>query len=70
MPDSPDWFAQMIAIPLACDTEALTKRLRDEYCIEIPFTRWNDTMGIRASFQGYNTQDDADLLLEAVTKLI
>ncbi len=70
VPDSPDWFAQMIAIPLACDAEALQKRLREEYAIEIPFTRWNDKMGIRASFQGYNTQEDADLLLEAVKRLL
>jgi isopenicillin-N epimerase len=57
----------MITLPLlGHDTERLTRRLREAYQIEIPFTKWNDQMGIRASFQGYNTQADADLLLKGL----
>ncbi|MDX2136456.1 MAG: aminotransferase class V-fold PLP-dependent enzyme [Chloroflexota bacterium] len=71
VPDSPDWYAQMITLPLpGRDTERLTRRLREAYQIEIPFTKWNDQTGIRASFQGYNTQADADLLLEGLGVLL
>jgi isopenicillin-N epimerase len=70
-PDSSAWFAQMITVPLpGSDTELLTRQLREDYRIEIPFTTWNDQTGIRASFQGYNTQDEAELLLQAVAELL
>jgi isopenicillin-N epimerase len=71
VPDSSDWYAQMITLPLpGRDTERLTRRLREAYQIEIPFTKWNEQTGIRASFQGYNTQADADLLLEGLAALL
>jgi isopenicillin-N epimerase len=71
VPDSPAWFGQMVAAPLPnCDGEVLKRRLYNEYRIEIPITGWNGTVGIRASFQGYNTQDDADRLIEALRNLL
>lgn len=41
-PDGPEWYAQMAALPLpACDLEALSRRLQDEYHIEVPLLTWN-----------------------------
>jgi isopenicillin-N epimerase len=71
IPDSRDWYAQMITLPIPpCDGAAFTARLRDEHHIEVPFTEWGGRMGIRASFQGYNTQEDADKLLEALRQAL
>lgn len=70
-PDAAAWFAQMITTPIpACDAAQLAKRLRDDYRIEIPITQWNGQMGVRASFQGYNTQDDAQQLVAALAALL
>ncbi len=70
-PDSSEWFAQMIAAPLpANDTEVLKRRLYDEYRVEVPLTAWNGSNGIRVSFQGYNTQEDADRLVGALSVLL
>ena len=70
-PDTPMWFAQMITAPLpACDGEVLARRLRDEYRIEVPITRWNGRMGVRASFTAYNSADDLAALVEALATLL
>ncbi|MHB8627414.1 MAG: aminotransferase class V-fold PLP-dependent enzyme [Aggregatilineales bacterium] len=69
-PDSPDWFAQMIAVPLPeGDTDETKTRLYDEYHIEVPTTHWNDRNFVRISIQGYNTPEDLDYLVEALVKL-
>jgi isopenicillin-N epimerase len=70
-PDSADWFGQMVAFPIpACEPEVLKRRLYDEYRVEVPVTSHNGQHLIRASFQGYNTQDDADRLLAALEVLL
>ena len=70
-PDHPDWYAQMVTAPLPPgDLEALKARLYDEYRIEVPFPAWNDQQGIRVSIQGYNTQQDIDTLIDALTRLL
>jgi isopenicillin-N epimerase len=53
-----------------CDVFALKTRLYDEYRVEVPAIVWNDQPFIRASFQGYNTRDDADALLSALAILL
>lgn len=67
-PDSPDWYAQMAAVPLpACDPVALQRRLYDEHRIEVPLMTWNGRQLIRASFQVYNTRQELDQTVEALT---
>lgn len=58
---------QMVAMPLpACDAEALQRRLREEFSIEIPVLHWRDHTLLRLSVQGYNTQADMDRLVHAI----
>jgi isopenicillin-N epimerase len=70
-PDDSRWFAQMVTVPLPldCDTDALKRRLYDEYRIEIPVGRGH-APAIRVSVQGYNTRADIDRLLEAMRELL
>ncbi len=70
-PDSPEWFAQMAALPIPqCDLDALKRRLYDEFRIEIPTVEWNGRHFIRISIQGYNTRADVDALVEALKILL
>jgi isopenicillin-N epimerase len=66
------WFAQMAAAPLPLDTDlsTLKTRLYDEHRIEIPLTEWRDKKLIRVSIQGYNSKEDVDALLDALSGLI
>ena len=69
--DDERWFAQMATMPLpACDTEALKRRLYDEYHVEIPVSGIGRTPALRVSVQGYNTRADIERLLEAVGALL
>lgn len=70
-PDSLDWWVQMRTIPLPpCDLAVLKTRLWDEYQIEVPMVGWGGGHYIRVSIQGYNSQADADRLLEALKRLL
>jgi isopenicillin-N epimerase len=71
-PISPeDWFAQMVALPLPpCDPEVIKRRLYDEFRVEAPLTAYNGQNLIRVSFQGYNTPDDLNRLIEALRTLL
>jgi isopenicillin-N epimerase len=71
-PDSPQWFTQMFAarLPVRTDLEALKQRLYDEFRVEVPVVSWNHQKFIRVSFQGYNTEGDADILVEALKRLL
>jgi isopenicillin-N epimerase len=68
-PDSPEWFGQMISIPLPAhiDANQLQIDLRENYRIEIPVLCWNSMNFIRLSVQGYNTEQDIDALISALT---
>jgi len=69
-PDSPDFFRQLVAVPLPpYDALELKTRLYDDYKIEIPLTISGPHHLIRASFQGYNTEEDLERLLEALVAL-
>lgn len=67
---SPEFLApQLIAIPLPdCDVDVLKQRLLSRYNIEIPVFRWADRCITRLSIQGYNTQQDADAFIDAVSE--
>ncbi len=67
-PDSAEWYAQMVSVPLPdCDIVKLKNRLYDEYRIEIPIQMWNGMPLIRASFQAYNTRQDVDRIVSALS---
>jgi isopenicillin-N epimerase len=68
-PDSPQWYAQMISIPLPVqiDVKQLQIDLRNDFKIEIPVLCWNGMNFIRLSVQGYNTEKDIDFLISALT---
>jgi isopenicillin-N epimerase len=61
----------MVSLPLPdCDVNTLKHRLYEEFRIEIPVFRWQDRCFARISVQGYNTPEEAQLLLEALRKLL
>ncbi len=66
-PDSPEWYAQMAAVPLPpVDCAALKARLYDSYRIEVPVFRWNNQPLVRVSCQAYNTLADVEALVSAI----
>lgn len=66
-PDSPEWFAQMVALPLPpCDVAKIKTRLYDEFHVEAPVFEHNGRSIVRASFQAYNTVQDVDILVNAI----
>jgi isopenicillin-N epimerase len=70
-PDSPEWYAQMATIPLPpCDANKLQQGLYDAYRIEVPIITWGERQFVRVSVQGYNTQDDVDCLVAALSSLL
>jgi isopenicillin-N epimerase len=70
-PASPEWYAQMAALPLpACDGAALQRRLYDEYRVEVPVIEWNGRQLLRVSVQGYNTAEDIEVLVTALLALL
>ena len=69
---SPEFCApQMIAIPLPeCDVDNLKRRLYEEFNIEIPVFRWRGHCIVRISVQVYNTREEANCLVDALTKIL
>jgi isopenicillin-N epimerase len=67
-----NWFSQMVVAPLPADTDlpTLSTRLHDEFCIEVPCTRPGGQPSLRISFQAYNSQADADALVDALAKIL
>lgn len=66
-PDSPEWYAQMVTLPLPpCDADALKERLYDEFAVEAPVFTWRERQWVRVSIQGYNTGADVDALVDAL----
>jgi isopenicillin-N epimerase len=50
----------------ACDPEAVERRLRDEFRVEVPVRNWNGEQLIRVSIAPYNMQEDVDRLEAAL----
>lgn len=70
-PDDPAWFAQMASLELPpCDAETLSRRLWEDYLVEVPLPKWNGRRFIRISIQGYNRQSDIDRLCDALQELL
>ncbi len=70
-PDDDVWFGQMHTLPLpACVPQRLQRELREQYRIEIPILSWRDRQYLRISVQGYNTRQDVETLVMAMSKLL
>jgi isopenicillin-N epimerase len=70
-PEAPEFFAQMVSVRLPRTVDpALSVRLREEYSIEVPMSRYGDDPLLRVSFQAYNPPGDADALVEALAALL
>ncbi len=65
-------IGQMFIAPLpeTIDPFVFKQRLYDEFMVEAPIVVWNNKPYIRVSFQGYNTQADADKLITALQALL
>lgn len=63
------WLAQMCALPLPAgiDGDALGAALRQKHNVEIPITEFAGRRWARVSIQGYNTVEDVDRLVAAMT---
>ena len=67
----PSFYDQMVAVQLpVVDPEKFQKRLYDEYRIEIPVYLWNDMPLIRISVQGYNSSEDVDRVIAALSEML
>ncbi len=66
------WYVQAgtAVLPDRTDLLKLKARLYDEYRVEVPVIPWNGHQLVRISIQGYNTQHDADRLLDALSRLL
>jgi isopenicillin-N epimerase len=64
------WFGQFFVarLPESTDPGALHQHLYVERSIVVPSSQLNGQKFIRVSFQGYNTQEDADILVMALGK--
>ena len=67
-----DFYFQMgiAPLPAVADLVILKARLYDEYKVEVPLIQWRDKKFVRISVQGYNTQEDIDALVEALTVML
>jgi isopenicillin-N epimerase len=62
---------QMVAMPVPRnDPKALQAALMERWKIEIPCFDWKDHTVVRVSVQGYNTRDEMDMLVEALSTLL
>jgi isopenicillin-N epimerase len=70
-PDDDTWYGQMHTLPLPpCDPAAVQRALRERYAIEIPILSWRDRPYLRVSVQGYNTRQDVEALMGALSMLL
>lgn len=70
-PLASDLYAQMGIAPLPhSDLTLLKSRLYDEHRVEVPLIQWKDRQFIRLSVQGYNDQEDIDMLIYALKTLL
>jgi isopenicillin-N epimerase len=66
-PDSPEWYAQMAAMPLPpCDGRRLQASLYATHRVEVPVIERPEGLYLRVSFQGYNTPADLTQLEAAL----
>jgi isopenicillin-N epimerase len=66
-----NFYSQMGIAPLPPSNLPLLKsRLYEEYRIEVPVIPWQDQQFLRISIQGYNTEQDVESLIHALTVLL
>jgi selenocysteine lyase/cysteine desulfurase len=67
-PDIPEWYSQMVTIPLppVDDGRQLARRLLDVHGIEVPCSVHEDRQFVRVSVQGYTTDEDLAALERAL----
>jgi isopenicillin-N epimerase len=66
-----NFYNQMGIAPLPpSDLAVLKARLYDESKIEVPLIQWQDRQFIRVSIQGYNSQEDVDILVKTLEVLL
>ena len=66
-----NWLAQMASIPIEINDPTKFKNiLLDKYHIQIPVFTWENKNYMRFSIQGYNSQNDFNQLLLAITDLL
>jgi isopenicillin-N epimerase len=58
------------ALPPVTDLRALKRRLSTDYHIQIPCIEWDGRQFIRLSIQAYNSQEDVDALVSALSALL
>jgi isopenicillin-N epimerase len=69
-PVSDEFLGQMCSIPLkSSQPEKLQRVLFEKYKIEIPVMKHEHYVFIRYSIQGYNTQEDLDVLYNALKEI-
>jgi isopenicillin-N epimerase len=70
-PDTAEWWSQMCSIPLPdALVDRLGGRLWEQWKIEVPITSWNGQRFVRVSIQAYNTEQDIERLVQALTELL
>jgi isopenicillin-N epimerase len=69
-PVTDEWLGQLCSFPIRCNDPAkLHQRLFDEFSIEIPVMKHQDSVYIRYSINGFNDQSDLDRLTSALTTI-
>jgi isopenicillin-N epimerase len=70
-PISADYLGQMCSVPVNTrEPEKLQRHLFEVYNIEVPVMRLEDRTFLRYSIQGYNSQNDLDILYNSLAKII
>jgi len=66
-PVNDEWIGQMISIPIKSKTpEELQRKLFTDYRIEVPIMRHGNSIYLRYSINGFNSQEDLDALYNAL----
>lgn len=70
-PNTEEWLGQMASVEIKTDDPInLKSTLLKEFSIEVPIFEWNEKTLLRYSFQVYNDQQDADLLIYALREIL
>lgn len=72
-PEGTEWWVQMFAVPLPVPPQqagALQQALWEQFRIEVPVLAWNGHTLLRVSLQAYNSPEDGERLLPALSHLL
>lgn len=70
-PNTEEWLGQMASVEIKTDDPVKLKNtLLKEFSIEVPIFEWKGKTLLRYSFQVYNDQQDADLLIYAMREML